>query len=359
MRCLVSSLVSLLALLCVATGAQAQDSAASTPAASPTAGGFEFAPESGPDPAVTAQGYFVYELAAGDEASGSVRLSNPGTEPVTVQLVAVDAETAQAGGSAYAAADATPTAVGRWLRPAESEVALDPGEQRSVGFTVEAPPDAAPGQYLAGIAAFVAATPQGAPTAVALNQAGASITMQTRYVIGVQIDVPGAWTPSLTITGAEALEQPSGTKLGITINNDGDTFLQPEGSVTLVNAAATPILEQPIALDTVVTGTDLTYPVAWPGEPRAGQYGVEVELAYGEGQVARYNGTLAVSEEAPAAQPAPGESEQPAVAPVPTPAPTQPPIPMWVLYAIVGLLALIAILLVAVLIRGARRRSDW
>lgn len=78
-------IASLVAILATPIGTLAQDTAGGTPAATPVAtpvaratNAFEIGPEAGADPATTAQGYFVYELAAGDEATGSVRLLNPG-----------------------------------------------------------------------------------------------------------------------------------------------------------------------------------------------------------------------------------------------------------------------------------------
>ena len=69
-------ITSLVALLAFSSGTLAQDAVSATPAATPVpvVNAFEFGPEPGADPATTAQGFFVYELAAGDEASGSVRV---------------------------------------------------------------------------------------------------------------------------------------------------------------------------------------------------------------------------------------------------------------------------------------------
>ena len=93
-----------------------------------------------------------------------MRLENPGEEPVTVELVAVDAQTARLGGNAYGDPTDDPIAVGTWLELAESQVTLDPGEQAFVDFTVQTPRDITPGQYLGGISALVPTAPQGTPT---------------------------------------------------------------------------------------------------------------------------------------------------------------------------------------------------
>ena len=113
--------------------------------------------------------------------------------------------------------------------------------------------------------------------------------------------MPGEWAPEMSIAGASAVEQPSGTKLGIALRNTGDTFVKPTGAVTLTDAAGVEILNQPIEMGTFLTGSEITYPVAWPGVPVGGEYGVEVELNYAGDQVARYRGTLTVSDDVPAA----------------------------------------------------------
>lgn len=345
---------SLFALLSFPAGTFAQDAGRAKPTATstPRASAFGISPERGADPAVTEKGYFVFKLTPGDEASGSVQITNPGTEPVTVELAEVDAETAQRGGSAYADSAATPIAIATWLRLNQSQVTIEPGDEASVAFTIQPPGDTAPGQYLAGIVAYVAASPDGTPLAGEAGQAGASIIMQTRYAIAVQVDVPGEWTPELSITGASAMEQPSGTQLGITMTNTGDTFIKPKGKVTLSNSEATPILTQPIEMGTFLTNTDLTYPVAWPGVPAGGEYGVEVELNYADDQVARYSGVFTVSDDAPVAAPAPGDATQPATAPASVSATSfiQP----WMIIAIGALLLTMVILLAAMLFRGRR-----
>ncbi|MDQ2655383.1 MAG: DUF916 domain-containing protein [Chloroflexota bacterium] len=319
---------------------------------------FTIAPGPGADPAVIERGFFVYELAPGSDTSGSLLLYNPTTAPVTVELAAVDAGTAQGGGADYADASTVPTKAGTWLHLTEPRVTIDPRQEVSVGFTARLPQTLEPGQYLAGIVAYVPAT-QATPIATTgANDASASIVVQTRDVIPVQFDVPGAWAPSMSITGASALEQESGTRLGITMQNTGDTFIRPEGRVILSNAEATPIISEPIELGTFITGTNTMYPIVWPGDPVAGQYAVDVQLNYADDKVASYRSTLDVSDDALAAMPAPGEEPQPAAQPAAAPAPAASFLQPWMIYTIIGLLALLVILFIVVLLRG-RRSSTW
>jgi len=257
---------------------------------------FSIKAEAGDDPATTEAGYFVFDLAARGEASGAVRLTNPTDAAITVDLLAVDAITANSGGSAFATADATPVAAGVWVQIEEAEVVMEPETDTVIEFTVEVPDDTAPGQYLAGFSAAV--RPEASdetPDAAVANEAGASIDPRTRYVIGVQIDVDGEWTPSLQVDDVALIEQPSGSFIGISLRNDGDTFLRPTGTLTLTDDQGAVVVTQSIEMGTFITGTGVTFPVAWPGGAATGDYRSHVELAYGDGQTATFDGTLTVA----------------------------------------------------------------
>ena len=327
-------------------------------------GAFTVSPAPAKDRAVTEKGYFVYRLEPGGSARGSVLLRNTGGEPIAVELAAVDAETAQTGGSAFAPVDAEPAAVARWLSLPERSVTLRPREEKRVGFSLRVPESIEPGHHLAGIAAYVPSTRKGGAAERGEGQAGASVSVQTRYVIAVQVDVPGARTPSLAIPSVSLSEQPNGTYIGVELRNDGNVFLKPSGSLTLTDPGGKRVLSRPIEMGTFVTGTAVTYPVPWRGEPNPGKYAVGVELAYADGKVARYTGAIEIGAPAPdqAAQRAPaGEGVRPeraaeGVAPAARPAAEAPAaVGPWAIYGVAALLALVAVLLALNLLRGRRR----
>jgi len=256
--------------------------------------GFGISPVPVADQAVTAKGYFIYKVQGSTLMTGSVLLKNPGSAPVTIQIAAVDALTAQIGGSAFATSEVTPTEVGTWLTFAESSITLAAGTQKPVDFTVTVPATASPGQYLAGISAYVPSV--GATPGANLDGSGmgVSVTMQTRYVIGVQVDIEGEWTPALTIDSVAIIEQPSGPFIGVHMKNDGDVFHKPSGTIVLTDTTGKRVLEKRIEMGTFVPGTDVTYPVKWSGELAAGSYRVRVSLDYAENRNAIYEGQLEV-----------------------------------------------------------------
>jgi hypothetical protein len=101
--------------------------------------GFRISPVPVADPAITANGYFIYKVQSSTNLTGSVMLKNPSNVPITIQLAAVDAVTANAGGSAFTTADVTPTKAGTWLKFAETSITLPAGRQKPVDFTVTVP----------------------------------------------------------------------------------------------------------------------------------------------------------------------------------------------------------------------------
>ncbi|HYP41445.1 MAG TPA: DUF916 domain-containing protein, partial [Chloroflexia bacterium] len=242
--------------------------------------GFGIAPVPVSDPSVTANGYFVYKLQSSASITGSVMLKNPGSKPLTIQLAAVDAMTAQGGGSAFAASEVAPEGVATWLKFAESSVTLPAGMQKPIDFTVRVPQSAGPGQYLAGISAYIANVPPTAGAAQDGDHLGASVAMQMRYVIGVQVDIEGAWTPSLKVDSVALVEQPSGPFIGVHMKNDGNMFLKPSGTIVMTNTAGRRVLDQPIMMGTFVPATEVMHPVRWSGVLASGTYQVQVSLDY-------------------------------------------------------------------------------
>lgn len=272
--------------------------------ASPVAGaqepatGFTIGVEPDADPTITEHGYFVFPSEPGATETGVVRLSNPTDDGIIVELTAVDAMTANNGGSAFATGDVALSAIGMWLTFDESRITLEPGAEQLVEFTVEVPAQIEPGQYLAGLAAAAVEeeTPS-TPIATDGNAASASVDLRTRYVIAVEIDIAGDWPASLVIDEVAVINQPSGPIVGITLQNDGASFLHPSGTLELTDAAGEVVLSHTIEMGTFVTGTSVTYPIALNRTLAPGDYLVAVELAYGDDdQMVRYDDTLTVGE---------------------------------------------------------------
>lgn len=253
-------------------------------------------------PLVTEKGYFIYQLAPGSTSAGTLLVVNSGDKPLEVQLAIVPAMTAQNGGSTFGAPGSGSGGPAAWVTLDRASVSLEAGASSTVGFVVSVPGAVQPGQYLAGVAAYKPKTEVTKQISNGQNQASAILDVQMRYVVAVQVDVPGVWQPAMSIPEVSVMEQPSGAFLGVHLKNSGDTLLRPTGTVKVADESGNTVVERAINMGTFVTGTEVRYPVPWPAVPKPGSYSVRVVLNYGDGKTTTYDQVMRV--EAPNAVPA-------------------------------------------------------
>ena len=229
--------------------------------------------------------YFVLSMEPGGVATQSIEVSNPSSQPLDVRVAAVDAATAQMGGVDYGAEQTTPQSTGAWIALEQDHVRLLPGDSAEVGFEVRAPADAVSGTHLAGIVVWV----EGGDSQ-AVQGAPATMKVQSRRVVAVQVELPGPAAPVLEIRGAEAEARPDGLYLGIDIFNTGNGFAKGTGTVSIDGGDA----QATFALDTIVPRTGTTYPFRWASSSiPSGEYEVSITVDYGVGS-ASYEGKVVV-----------------------------------------------------------------
>ncbi|HET6261350.1 MAG TPA: DUF916 domain-containing protein [Chloroflexia bacterium] len=245
-------------------------------------------------PSVTEKGYFIYQLAPGSTSAGTLLVVNSGDKPLEVQLAVVPAMTAQNGGSTFGSPGSGGGGPAAWVKLDRASVSLEAGASSTVGFVVRVPGAVQPGQYLAGVAAYKPKTEVTKQISNGQNQASAILDVQMRYVVAVQVDVPGAWQAAMSIPEVSVMEQPSGAFLGVHLKNSGDTLLRPTGTVKVADESGNTIVERAINMGTFVTGTEVRYPVPWPAVPKPGSYSVRVVLNYGDGKTTTYDQVMTV-----------------------------------------------------------------
>lgn len=327
-----AALVALLVLVVAGTAAaqEADDSFVAEPVP-----GSQMAPDGG---------YFLLDASPGEQVRQSIGLRNDDDEALELRLGAVDATTGQLGGVSYGLTDDTVERTGAWITLERSTVTLEPGASAIVAFTVTVPDDARSGTHLAGLS--IAAPARGQDDAESgEGQAGASVDVQTRRVIAVQVDLPGPARPELVVGGVTAEARPDGLYLEIDIENRGGALTTADGSITVGDD-----FEHAFSVDTFVPGTSIGYPVKWTGEAVEGEHEASVELRYGD-ETVTWSGTFEVGEDTleelgqrQVAPPAPNGDSSGSALPV---------------TAIVGALAAVAALLFGgVYMIRRRRRSD-
>lgn len=232
-------------------------------------------------------GYFMVAGAPGQTFTQSVALRNDSEGPLDLRLAAVDASTAQMGGSSFALESDSPAQTATWITLDKTSVTLAAKASLTVPFRIIVPADAVSGVHLAGIAVMVPAVKD---TAVdAGGKAGASVTVQSRRVIAVQVNLPGPADPELVITGVAPVARPDGLYLQVAVDNKGRGMTKGEGVVTLADDG----FEREFSIDTFIPGTSIAYPIKWTDKATDGDHPAHVEIRYGD-RVAVWDGKFTI-----------------------------------------------------------------
>jgi hypothetical protein len=220
------------------------------------------------DPATRA--YFKLSVSPGHALTDAVTVGNTGDQPIERLVYAVDGLTSPNSGAVYANHGDPVHKAGTWVKIASADVTIPAHSEVPVPFTVIAPPGAAAGDHLAGIA-FEDPHPQ-------TSGGQFAITEVFRTVIGVLIQVPGPGTFEVTLNGVSIQAQPGVGTATVVVNlaNKGLRLGKPTLTVTLqgpngYHRTATR------DLDTILPGDDIRYPFPWPDSLLPGSYRVSVK----------------------------------------------------------------------------------
>ena len=330
---------SVVAVLCAAILAPAW------PGLAEAAPGSSFTVAPAPGQPSATRGYFVLSLKPGQSSTQHLLVRNDTAKAIVLELAPIDAGTTPVGGVSYVLAGQPLTKTGAWLALSASRVPLAPGAVRQVDVTVTVPGDAQPGDYVAGISAMIPIK-KAASSSSASNKASVKVNLQTRRVIAVQVSVPGAAVPKLTISGVKAVPQPGGMELAIAVSSPGGTFTSGSGSVSVASTGFT----RTFALGLFVPGTSIAYPISnWQTAPKAGAYPTSVVIHYGNqgALTAAWNGDVTVASSSLKTL------KNKYVAPLGTVAAKRP----WLMYGLVGGLVLIVLIMGFALLRRRRPRA--
>jgi hypothetical protein len=209
--------------------------------------------------------YFKPIVKPGGSISQTVIVSNGGPSTVHLLVYGVDGLTGQTTGTVYGNRGDRVHKAGLWVKAGISRISVPAGGEVSVPFTVRVPGLAKPGDHVAGIA-FQDATHH-------TSSGSFRITEILREVIGIQIRVPGRAAPSLALGGVQLKALP-GTPLAsvvVALGNRGLKLCKPALAVSLRGPHGYHG-RVARALDTVLPGDTVNYPLPWPGRLRHGSY---------------------------------------------------------------------------------------
>lgn len=237
--------------------------------------------------------YFLIPRGPGTRVDQSLIVTNPYDHPLLVDIAAVDAMTGAQTGASYGTPGSAARHTARWIAVRQRQLKLGARENRTVGFTVAIPNDAAPGQYLAGMSASVARDATSATPEAGNSEAAFAIRLRSQRVIAVQIDVPGGKAPELVVTKARPVARSDMINLALSIENRGNAFAHGTG---LVSAPATGFRKE-FKIDTFVSHTAIEMTIPWTRNAKVGRHEVRAQLAYEDGRRANWSGVIEISEE--------------------------------------------------------------
>lgn len=165
---------------------------------------------------------FSYQMSPGQHLDDAYQVTNTGSTPQTITVLATDAYNTDDGGYGLLDSDATATDAGSWVTFADGaprhQVSLQPGASEIVRFAVDVPADARPGDHAAGIV-------------ISALSAADQILVDRRVGTRVYVRVPGDLQPNLTVASITSTYSPQlnpldgSTTLTYTIKNSGNVAL--------------------------------------------------------------------------------------------------------------------------------------
>ena len=233
--------------------AMAQDGETGTPPVQST-------PDSGPlfviHPAGGNDGeYFSLEAEPGSSHQLAVVLGNADDEPLDLLTYVNDVVPMVNGGFAVAEESVPPSGTATWIDFSAEALNFGPGEGVERTFSVSVPPDAAPGQYIAGIVL---------QTLDPIEVEGSAMFQQIiRKTIAVFITVPGPTSSSFEL-GEPVIEQAGESHiLMVPVSNTGNVLVRPAGEALLKDGSGTAVMTAPVAMGSVYAGiaTSLALPL--------------------------------------------------------------------------------------------------
>lgn len=173
---------------------------------------------------------FTYQATPGAKKTDYVAVSNYSTSPLKLRIYATDAYNTADGGFTVLPLDTKARDVGLWVSFAATTVTLPAKSSQILPFTLQVPASARPGDHVGGIMLSL--------TTQASDGKGGQIAVESRVGTRLQVRVPGALKPQLTVTQVRATYHGSANPFGsgsvtvsYTVQNTGNVRMSATQSI--------------------------------------------------------------------------------------------------------------------------------
>lgn len=249
---------------------------------------FGIQPSQGSANTPSGSSYFTYTLAPGAGLDDMVVISNNGAEQVILKLYAADGITSINGSTAFAEAGDIRSNTRTWLHATVSDILVPDGQAVTVTFHVQVPPDATPGDHVAG---WVVEAPPRTGTAGGI---GASIT--ERAGVAVVVRVPGEATQQLVLGGICLNQETGSNYFEIPVRNEGNVLTPASGTLKLSSDDGDEVFSRPAELGNVVPLDGTLLRLDAPFDPGAGKYVAELSLTQPDGKSVQARSDIRIGE---------------------------------------------------------------
>lgn len=222
------------------------------------------------------QSWFIYTLELGELKEAKVDVVNTSDNPQEVKVYPVDAVTTKDGAFAPEPESREKVDVGTWVTLSESELSLEPGETKTIDFTIQVPDNAEVGDH-AGAIIIQSRESQNAV-------AGSGLQITTRVGARMYITIPGDIVRELAFTEFIWESGNDKTIFYLTLVNNGNVRILPRGEIEITNIFGKLVAIIKIPGREVFPGDTITIPVVWEPTSLLGRFTAKTYVTYDQGQ---------------------------------------------------------------------------
>src|SRR5438105_5266491 len=232
--------------------------------------------------------YFVLVARPGVVIADRIRIVNTGGQTGTAYLYAVDATTGQTSGAVYLSRQSPKRDVGAWIRLSPSSVALAPGKNAVVDYTIRIPATVRPGDHLGGIVAENSQVQQSSGTGAL------QIKIKHLTIDAVEVQLPGPPVARVEPTAVKAGGEHGFQYVYVHLKATGTVMIKPAASLTVESSVGRVVAKRSGQPDTFASGTEIEYPFLLPKQALSpGKYTAVVRVHSTQNRVLGYRKTEA------------------------------------------------------------------
>jgi len=218
-----------------------------------------------------------FELFAnpGDQISETIRVRNDSVTPATYNILIEDFTSTGEEGQVVLEEDGSDQqySLAKWILTDAADIALQPGEEKPISFTISVPKNAEPGGHYASILF------QAGSEAVA---GGAAVTQRVGAL--VLLRVSGNVTENAVVETFEAptYSQTTPINISLRLKNNGNTHIRPKGTIIITDMFGKKIDELPLNGQNVLPGVTRKMDTEWNHPNVLGYYTATLVATYGQ-----------------------------------------------------------------------------